>query len=71
MTAEDVFARVIGEVSHGPAAPLPLFEANGELHVLGMARRTQVGTQLGRALEHPDIDTVSGLILMLLDLGTP
>lgn len=66
ITTDDLFEEVVGELDQR-GAPSELFvDALGILHAVGTVRLDEVGDRLGVELEHPEVDTVSGLILALL-----
>jgi len=69
VTTEDLFEEVIGDIQDPASDDRPeLYVAgDGSVHAAGTARIEDLGEQLGRRLEHEEVDTVSGLVLALLD----
>jgi CBS domain containing-hemolysin-like protein len=68
ITIEDLFEEVVGEIEEGWAQrPGADVDPAGRLLVPGTMRIGEVGEELGLVLEHPEVDTVSGLVLAELD----
>jgi CBS domain containing-hemolysin-like protein len=67
VTTDDLVEEVVGEIDESGALPSLYRDAAGILHVDGTVRIEEVGERLGVVLEHDDVDSVSGLILTLLD----
>lgn len=68
VAVEDLFEEVIGSVGEGQTEVPELYhDENGRLHVKGTVRLDEVGEQFDRDLEHEEVDTVSGLVLTLLE----
>lgn len=67
-TIEDLFEEVTGHFDEeATAAAAILRMPDGSWQVLGTVRLDELGDELGLVLDHEDVDTVSGLILTLLN----
>jgi CBS domain containing-hemolysin-like protein len=67
ITLEDLFYEVAGDIPEGHAdQPDIVALGDGRFRVEGTVRIDEVGEALGVELEHPDVDSVSGLVLALL-----
>jgi CBS domain containing-hemolysin-like protein len=67
VTLQDLFEEVVGDIEEGPAgAPDVYRDDEGRLRVPGTMRIDELGQEFDLALEHEDVDSVSGLVLMLL-----
>jgi CBS domain containing-hemolysin-like protein len=67
VTLEDLFEEVVGDIEEGPGAAVQVYrDREGRLRVPGTMRVDEVGQEFDLDLEHEDVDSVSGLILMLL-----
>lgn len=69
VTIEDLFEEVVGEIEEGRERPPIVRELDGRLLVRGTVRLDDAGRALGVTLEHPDVQSVSGLVLT--ELGRP
>ena len=68
VTIEDLFEEVTGEIEEGPLDVADMStDASGRMVVAGTVRLGELGDRLGRDLEDPRVDSVSGLIMMYLD----
>jgi magnesium and cobalt exporter, CNNM family len=66
VTMEDLFEEVIGDIEEGRGRAAIVREGEGRLRVRGTVRLDEVGKAIGRPLEHEQVTTISGLVLLLL-----
>jgi CBS domain containing-hemolysin-like protein len=66
VTIEDLFEEVVGEIQEGRGRTPIVRDPSGRLLVRGTVRLKDASDALGCSLEHPDVQTVSGLVLSLL-----
>jgi CBS domain containing-hemolysin-like protein len=69
VTMEDLFEEVVGEIEEGRGRTPIARDAAGRLLVRGTVRVKDAGDALGCPLEHPDVQSISGLVLA--QLGRP
>jgi CBS domain containing-hemolysin-like protein len=67
VSLEDLLEEVVGEMTENAHSPAEIErQGDGRLRVTGFARVTDVADMLGVVVEHPDVETISGLVLALL-----
>jgi len=66
VTIEDLFEEVVGEIDEGRGRTPIWRDPSGRLLVRGTVRLKDAGDAIGRSLEHPEVQTISGLVLALV-----
>ena len=67
VTLEDLVEEVVGDIRDDEDEPWEIrTDESGIVRVLGAVRLGALGEQLGTSLDHPDVDSVGGLVLALL-----
>ncbi len=69
LTMEDLFEEIVGEIEEpgGLQSRAEIYrDEKGVLHAAGAVRLPEVGEHLDAELEHEEVDSVSGLVLLLL-----
>jgi CBS domain containing-hemolysin-like protein len=69
VTMEDLFEEVIGDIEEGRGRAAIVRESDGRVRVRGTVRLDEIAKALDWPLEHPNVTTMSGLVL--LRLGRP
>lgn len=67
ITPDDVSEEILGRVPEAGGSEEIYHDESGRLHVAGTVRVEELGEALGVALEHEEVETVSGLVLALLE----
>jgi CBS domain containing-hemolysin-like protein len=68
LSLEDLAEEVVGEIDEGvPQTPRLLAMPDGSVVVAGTLRLDELGQHFDVELQHDDVDSVSGLVMALLD----
>ncbi|MFA7249096.1 MAG: hemolysin family protein [Dehalococcoidia bacterium] len=66
ITPDDVSTEILGRVDESGSQSEIFEDVGGRLHVAGTVRLDELGERLNRAVLHADVETVSGLVLAML-----
>ncbi|MEX2446832.1 MAG: hemolysin family protein [Dehalococcoidia bacterium] len=67
ITPDDVSNEIVGRVDEAHTQGEIYRDAGGRLHVAGTVRLDELGERLDCTIEHAEVETVSGLVLALLE----
>jgi CBS domain containing-hemolysin-like protein len=67
VSLEDLFEEVVGEIEEGAPNPARLVpQPDGSVTAAGTVRLDELGQHFDLSLDHPDVDSISGLVLAIL-----